>query len=135
MLSKFKHILIVDDDPEDIEMLKESLTKTCSDLNFILVNNGSNLLDILQTTTPPDLIILDINMPVMDGKECLKVIKSNPLMKAVPIMMYSTSTNKKDIEACYLLEADYYVIKPRCMEELNQLSKQICAGKITSFIK
>ncbi|WP_018611563.1 response regulator [Segetibacter koreensis] len=135
MLSKFKHIWIVDDDPDDVEMLKEALAKSCSDVNFILVNNGFNLPDALKTSAPPDLIILDINMPVMDGKECLKVIKSNPRMKAVPIMMYSTSTSKKDIEACYLLGADYYVIKPCCMEELDQLTEEICTGEIKSSIK
>lgn len=73
-------------------------------------------------------------MPVMDGKECLKVIKSNQLMKAIPIMMYSTSTNKKDIEACYSFGADYYVIKPSSIEEIEQLAEEICTGEIKSSI-
>ncbi|WP_018616613.1 response regulator [Segetibacter koreensis] len=134
MLSKFKHIVIADDDHEDVELLKESLAKSCSDLDFTLADNGCNLLNALKTTSPPDLIILDINMPVMDGKECLKVIKSNQLMKAIPIMMYSTSTNKKDIEACYSFGADYYVIKPSSIEEIEQLAEEICTGEIKSSI-
>lgn len=135
MKPKFKHIALADDDAEDKELLQEAISKACPDILFTLADNGAILLDKLKTNPPPDFIILDINMPRINGKDCLKVIKSKQTTKEIPVMMYSTSSNMKDVEKSFLNGADYYVIKPDTMTALDQLAEEICMGTINSCVK
>ena len=134
MKIKFKHIALADDDNEDLELLKDAITKSCPNICFTLADNGATLLDKLNTSSTPDFIILDINMPYISGKECLKVIKTRQVMKDVPVMMYSTSSNQCDIKECFSNGADFYVIKPSSISEIEQIGKDICMGTIKSSV-
>jgi CheY-like chemotaxis protein len=133
LITETKHIAFADDDYEDQEMLQQAIKKACPEIKFTLASNGAHLLDKLEATIP-DFIILDINMPCMDGKECLKVIRSKRSIKDIPVMIYSTSRNKIDIEEVFLHGADYYVIKPNNIEALDKLASDICTGMIKSTI-
>ena len=135
MYLKYKHIALADDDCEDKEMLKEALEKICPDIHLTLADDGATLLNILKTIPRPDFIILDINMPLIDGKECLKVLKNKQTMKAIPVMMYSTSSNNTDIQEAFSNGADYYVLKPNSMAEINKLAEDICTGTLKSSFK
>ena len=132
MRLKIKHIALADDDHEDMEMLQEAISKNCPDIFFTLATNGAILLDKLRAAPAPDFIILDINMPVLDGKECLKAIRRKPLMNAIPVLMYSTSSNSTDIKEAFNNGADYYVIKPDTITAIDQIAKEICNGTIKS---
>ncbi len=132
MRVKFKHIALADDDDEDKELLQEAIKRACPDIFFTLADNGAILLDKLKTNPPPDFIILDINMPYLNGKDCLKIIKSKQTTKEIPVMVYSTSSNMKDVEEAFSNGADYYVIKPNNMIDIDQLAKEICSGTIKS---
>ena len=107
-------ILIADDDSEDVEIFCDALTEIDPAIECIQVENGEAVMRLL-TKTPvelPDFIFLDINMPRMNGKECLAEIKKNEVLKKIPVVMYSTSSDKRDMDACREMGADGYVVKP-----------------------
>src|SRR3954464_3276372 len=119
MKSKYKNIVFADDDFDDVTLLVEAFEKKCTDVNFTIAGDGIVLLDTLKTVPAPDFIILDINIPFINGKECLKRIRSEHAIKEVPVMMYSTSNNKTDIEESFLNGANYYVVKPNSVAALD----------------
>lgn len=117
--------LYVDNDKEDFDIVKNVVDVVNPLVKLINVENGLEALKFLaKTTVLPDLIILDINMPIMDGRICLKKIKSQFRLKDIPVIMYSTGENVKDIELCYRLGALSYVQKPFTFKEaVDNLSK------------
>ena len=126
------NILLVEDDPGDQKLVKISLKddRIANDLH--IVNNGKEALDYLYNrgdysngTPRPDLILLDLNMPEMDGKEFLKQIKSDEDLKAIPVVILTTSSSEKDILEGYNLQASGYVNKPPDLMEFKQVIKNI----------
>lgn len=106
-------ILNVDDDQEDREFFCMALREIDHSAICLTAGSGIEALAILRNQTPlPDYIFLDINMPMMDGKQCLKELKSIPELKDLPVIMYSTSTDTKEIKECYRLGAEDFLIKP-----------------------
>lgn len=85
--------------------------------------NGIELFDLLSKhkANRPDIIFLDINMPVMNGWECLQQLKNNTQYNSIPIIMYSTSSAKKDIDMAYDLGALLFVTKPEDFRELSSI--------------
>jgi len=132
MHSSIKHIAIADDDSDNIEMLSEAVKKYCPDIKFTYADDGHMLLEKLNNPPLPDFIILDINMPRLDGRDCLKAIKSNSRLKEIPVMMYSTSSLHNDINEALSNGANYYVSKPNGINEVNKIAKAICDGTIVS---
>ncbi|MDB5248839.1 MAG: hypothetical protein JWQ40_3233 [Segetibacter sp.] len=106
-------ILIVDDDPDDSEFLSEGISKTlASSYSLHTVTSGVECLSFLKTNDPPEFIFLDLNMPRKNGIECLKCIKENNLLKNTHVIICSTSSSPKDIDASYHLGATFYLVKP-----------------------
>jgi CheY-like chemotaxis protein len=115
-------LLIIEDSDEDFEALSRiiNLVSTlallihrCIDgddaLDFLdRVGKYSNLGDLAH----PDLIILDLNLPGTDGREILAIIKQSPTLRTIPVVVFSTSSNPKDIEVCYQSGANSYMLKP-----------------------
>lgn len=93
-------ILLVDDDPDDIMLLREAITAANDRFNFLESADGRHALNYLRSLTAADkrpcLIVLDVNMPVMDGKEMLAILKSDPELKTIPIIFFTTSSNPAD---------------------------------------
>lgn len=108
------HIFIIDDDVDDQELLIEAFTEIDSCLKFSTAANGregfNKLID--GSVQKPDLIIVDMNMPMINGKQFLTEIKNNPLISGLKVIMYSTSLNHKDIKETLGLGAAYYFQKP-----------------------
>ena len=105
--------LYADDDADDLDILYEIVEMLNPAFKVITVRNGQEVVDFLESSVVlPDIIILDINMPIMDGRSCLKFIKKDPRFNSIPVIIFSTSTNQKDIELCYQLGALAYVEKP-----------------------
>ena len=109
---KIKSLLVADDDLDDLMFLLDAIRIHSHDLHISHVSDGAELLAFLQEEILPELVILDINIPKIDGIDCLKYIKSHEKFNRVPIVMYSTSSNYEIIEACYQLGASRYIVKP-----------------------
>lgn len=104
-------ILLVDDDPDDIEIFKEVVRKDIdSSINVISSSNGVECLTMLENITP-DLIFLDINMPIMGGKECLEKLQSHEDYKDIPVVIYSTTVNKNEI-SYFINQGASFLSKP-----------------------
>jgi CheY-like chemotaxis protein len=90
-------------------------------ITCITVNNGADALQKLQSMQVlPDLVFLDLNMPKLNGKQCLQQIKQIERLNAIPIIMYTTSTLPEDAEVTKELGAAYFLIKPSSMNELKE---------------
>jgi len=112
-------VLNVDDDQEDREFFCDALREVDPSINCMIAGSGMEALSLLQRKRPlPDYIFLDINMPMMDGKQCLKALKSIPEFQAIPVIMYSTSTDTREIKECYRLGAEDFLIKPHTYDKL-----------------
>lgn len=120
-----KFILIVDDDSDDAQLLSEAVYETNKAYTCIVVSNGEEALDFLHNTKKlPEFIFLDLNMPKINGKECLIEIKANHRFDNIPIIIYSTTSQKKEKEELYRLGADYFLTKPHDFKILrNSISK------------
>lgn len=115
-----KPLLIVEDNDDDYEILKLALEKVNLQNPVVRCLDGEDALDYLraqgeyETDSPlvPALILLDLNMPGVDGKEILVILKSDEKLKNIPIVVLSTSTDERDINECYSLGANSYIQKP-----------------------
>lgn len=101
---KKQTILWADDDADDLQMMHEILLKINKDYNIVEVGNGKEALNCLERSMDsgqlPSLVILDINMPVLDGKETLAIIKSRDEWKSIPIVIFTTSESELDKLFC-----------------------------------
>ena len=129
---KLKHILIADDDPDDIALFESAMMEMCPDLKLSVAYNGVNLLEILPTIPLPDAIILDLNMPLVGGKECLIKIRSQSRFDEVPVIIFSTSRRQSDIDYCMGEGANHYVVKPNTYSGLKILVEKLCEGQLSS---
>jgi CheY-like chemotaxis protein len=119
-------ILVADDDNDDQYMVKQAFANVNLQANLRTVNDGVELMDYLlrkgkyrdAEVLSPKIILLDLNMPKKDGRECLKEIKENPRLKKIPIVIYSTSSNPDDILYAYENGASSYITKPYSYQEL-----------------
>lgn len=130
-----RNFLLVDDDIDDIIIFQETLKKIDEKIHFAYANNGKDAIDLL-TNNPgplPNLIFLDINMPRMDGKECLKLIKQDEKLKDIPVIMYTTSSQSADIEETMMLGAMCFITKPWGVNELKKLLSAIAHTPVTKL--
>jgi len=129
---QIKHILIADDDIDDIDLFKSAMLEMCPDLKVSVAYNGVNLLDLLPTIPLPDTIILDLNMPLIGGKECLVKIRSQYQFDEVPIIIFSTSRHQRDIEYCLAEGANHYIVKPNTYSGLKTIVEKLCEGRLSN---
>lgn len=124
-------ILVVDDDDADALMISEALEATDSNATVERVSDGREALDYLRRegkfggAQRPDLILLDLNMPRMDGRETLAAIKSDERLKAIPVVILTTSGATPDILSSYQHRANAYVTKPFGLDDFEQTVRQI----------
>lgn len=122
-------ILIADDDIDDQYMIKQAFSSINLNENVFTVNDGVELLDYLHkkgkykdaNILSPKVILLDLNMPKKDGRECLKEIKTNSKFNKIPVIIYSTSSNPDDISYAYEMGASSYITKPYSYRELVKI--------------
>lgn len=112
------HILLVEDNEGDIILTKEAFEECKMKSEISVAKNGQEALDFLfkrdgfTEAKKPDLILLDINIPIFNGHEVLKQIKSDPFLKKIPVIMLTTSSNQKDLDSAYENHCNSYVKKP-----------------------
>ena len=124
MNSKIK-ILIADDDQDDKDMICEGLSEVFSNFQVETASDGVECLRALKNGCNPDLVFLDLNMPLKNGLECLQDIHNNEYLKNTPIVIYSTSQNLTDIEKASELGDRFYMIKPTTVSTLQQLLRHV----------
>jgi CheY-like chemotaxis protein len=107
-------LLVIEDSNEDFEALCRIIDQVSNfSLDVHRCVDGDEALDWLnQAASNPDLIILDLNLPGTDGREILVTIKQTKKLRSIPIVVLSTSSNPKDIEACYQSGVNSYMLKP-----------------------
>ena len=127
---KYKKIFIADDDEDDLSFFASAVKDTCPGVELTTAEDGEALLKKLETSSLPDVILLDLNMPFVNGRECLKVLRQNPQYSKVPILIYSTSNAKSDVDYCLQNGANYYIVKPSTYHAVKLLVSDIQNGTI-----
>ncbi len=131
MLKRCFEILLVEDDVRDIDLTKEVLKDSKFQLNLNVVRDGVEAIAYLRqqgkytNATQPDLVLLDLNLPRLDGREVLQAIKTDSNLKLIPIVVLTTSDLDEDVMQAYDLGANCYVNKPLGLEEFIQLVRLI----------
>ncbi len=127
-------LVMVDDDEDDCMLVNEALKLACAGCSFRCVGDGDKLLDYLHRsgnhTDPescpfPDLILLDLNMPRMDGRKVLKILKTDPRFRAIPVVILTTSRELEDVKICYDLGANSYITKQSTFDEVVSCLKTL----------
>jgi CheY-like chemotaxis protein len=130
--SKNAVILLADDDPDDLEMTRRALAKNNFVAEIFTVRDGEELLDFLRhegnfappaRSPTPALILLDLNMPKMDGREALAQIKADKALHRIPVVVMTTSTAEQDIVQAYELGSNSFISKPITLAELVDVTK------------
>lgn len=128
-----KRILLVEDDPDDAELIVDGLRRSNLGNEIDIVHDGVEALDYLyrrasfagRTTPDPLLVLLDLKMPRIDGRQVLRQIKSDPTLKSVPVVVLTSSAHERDVESGYDLGANAYVVKPVHFGDLIDAVAQI----------
>jgi|ERR1700722_1546157 len=125
-------VLLVDDSPHYIRLLQETFREVNAHVRLHIANDGLEAMAFLRregeinTNAPrPDLILLDLGMPKMDGREVLAEIKKDDDLKSIPTLVLTTSEMGEDIETSYKLHANSFIQKPLQLEQLDGLLKSI----------
>ena len=120
-------ITLADDDEDDRLFFIDAFEELKINTIVNTVNNGRELLNFLNhpETVLPNIIFLDLNMPILNGIECLKEIKLNDRFKEIVIAIYSTSSSDQDIEDTFVLGANIYIKKPSSFDSLKKILSEI----------
>jgi CheY-like chemotaxis protein len=124
-------VLLVEDDPGDILLIREAFEFNKVHNNLNVVNDGEQALEYLRNEGEyadqlrPDLVLLDLNLPRKDGREVLAEVKSDERLRAIPIVVLTTSEAEEDVLKSYQLHANAYVTKPVDFERFISIVRQI----------
>ncbi|MCF0052872.1 response regulator [Dyadobacter sp. LJ53] len=122
-----KTIYLADDDQDDRYFLRQAMKAANASTEIIEVENGLELITVMKKQPAPQasLILMDMNMPKMNGLETIAAIRADTALSTVPVVMISTSSNSSLIEMAYEAGADSFITKPSTFEEFNQLGVQL----------
>lgn len=135
MIDEPVDILLVDDNPNDVELALHTLRRFAQAERIRVVRDGVEALDFLFCTdgyrlrSPlnlPRLALIDLKLPRLDGLEVLRRIKSDPLRRSLPVVMLTSSNQACDVQECYSLGANSYIIKPVDFDQFNRNMQTLC---------
>jgi len=124
-------VLLVEDDPGDVLMTREAFADHGLDNTLHVVGDGVEALQFLRRegahadAPTPDLVLLDLNLPRMDGREVLAELKADPELRRIPVVVLTTSEAEEDVLRSYSLHANAYVTKPVDFDRFVQVVQQI----------
>jgi CheY-like chemotaxis protein len=124
-------VLLIEDDPGDVLMTREAFEDAKVANNLYVVSDGEDALAFLRRegahaeVPRPDLVLLDLNLPRVDGREVLEQIKNDPALRSIPVVVLTTSESEDDIVHSYSLHANAYVTKPVDFDRFHQVVRQI----------
>jgi chemotaxis family two-component system response regulator Rcp1 len=125
-------VLLVEDNPGDVRLMQEAIREANMPIHLHVASDGIEALEFLRKegdyplAPRPDLILLDLNLPRMDGREVLAYIKADGSLKTIPTVILTTSENEGDIVKSYELQANCYLSKPVEFEAFEGLVRSIC---------
>jgi len=120
-INTFRKFALADDDADDAELFCEALAEVNPAISCEYASNGKVLLDKMRNLQSdlPDIIFLDINMPEMNGWDSLTELKKHSSLKDIPVVMYSTSSTHRDMQAAKKLGANFFYTKPDSFSQLK----------------
>jgi two-component system, chemotaxis family, response regulator Rcp1 len=125
-------VLLVEDNSDDVELTREGFRRTSFKVELNHVPDGAKCMDYLRkqgqyaNVSTPDLVLLDLNMPVMDGREVLAELARDDKLKQVPVIVLTTSSSKVDLMISYRLGCNSYVVKPVDFADFQRILNSIC---------
>ena len=122
-----RSILLVEDNEGDVRLTREALREADVDVELIVARDGEEALAFLrgESAARPAIVLLDLNLPKLDGLEVLEAIKGDPELRQTPVIMLTTSSSERDVLACYERGANCYVVKPLDLDEFTALVQAI----------
>ncbi|GHA87095.1 response regulator [Cognatilysobacter bugurensis] len=129
-----RDILLVEDNPDDVELTRLAFDEAKVANTLVVVGDGAEALDYLfargayadrDPAALPSIVLLDLNLPKIDGREVLQAIRSNELTRTLPVVVLTTSTEPFDVEASYALGVNSYIQKPVDFEQFVWAVKQV----------
>ncbi len=128
-----QRILLVEDDPDDVELTLGALGEHSQGNDVIVARDGGEALDYLhcrgafagRSDEPPAMVLLDLKMPRMDGMQVLQHIRSDQRWCRLPVVVLTSSREERDLERCYALGANAYVVKPVRFTDFERAIKEI----------
>jgi CheY-like chemotaxis protein len=124
-------VLLVEDDPGDVLMTREALAENKLANHLHVVNDGEAALEFLHQrgqfvgAPTPDLVLLDLNLPRVDGRQVLAEVKADPLLRQIPVVVLTTSEAEEDVLRSYELHANAYVTKPVDFDRFIEIVRKI----------
>ncbi len=132
-MEKLGYILLVDDSENDVELAVRALSQSKLVNQIIVLHDGADALDFLycrgafasRTTGDPIVVLLDIKMPRVGGFEVLRIMKGDPAFRLIPVVMLTSSRQGPDVDECYRIGANGYVVKPVDFGQFSEAIKTI----------
>ena len=125
---KSKNVFLVDDDADDQLFFTDALREIDSRISCSIANNGREALDYLRNQTMlPEILFLDLNMPFMNGYECLSQLKNEFRLSRIPVVIFTTSNDPRDAEITHQLGAEVFLSKPNEFRLLREKLEKILA--------
>lgn len=130
-MSKPLEVLLVEDDEDDVLLTREALKDSKVIVSMAVAQDGEEALNRLRRKPPfesapvPELILLDLNLPRVSGREVLKELKGDPVLRKIPVVVLTTSAADTDVLRCYDLGANCYITKPVDFEQFQRIIKVI----------
>jgi CheY-like chemotaxis protein len=129
--TRHRNILLVEDNPGDVMLTEEALREADTTVRLHVVEDGTGALAFLRGegehagAPPPDLVLLDLNLPGMDGREVLERMRADARLRSIPVVVLSTSDAGSDVSKCHELGANSYVKKPTQLEDFFRAVQRI----------
>ena len=129
-----KEILLVEDNPDDVELTRLAFEEANVANHLVVVRDGAEALDYLfalgryasrDATALPSIVLLDLNLPKLDGREVLQAIRADAVTRDLPVIVLTTSAEPFDVEASYALGVNSYIQKPVDFEQFVWAVKQV----------
>jgi len=132
-METFKRILLVEDDPKDVELTINALSEYCVANEIAIARDGEEALDFLyrrgtfasRLEGNPVVILLDLKMPKLDGIQVLRHLKTDEQMRCIPVVILTSSREDRDLVECYKLGVNAYVVKPIRFTEFVEAVRQL----------
>ena len=124
-------VLVVDDDPADVLLIREAFEATGHSCLVYIAGNGDEALAFLRRTGAhacaprPDLVLLDLAMPGMDGRQALVEIKTDELLRSIPVLVFTASQDPHEVDTSYAEHANAYIIKPANLDDFKTIVSAI----------
>jgi CheY-like chemotaxis protein len=122
---KPKNILLADDDDDDRLLFTDVFNEVSRETKLMFAHNGEHLMNLLHSGTLPDILFLDLNMPLKNGIECLDEIRGDRKLRELPVVVFSTSSHPGTINRMYEIGAHLYIRKPNDFNSLRKVIRHV----------